>query len=290
MNLRYFFKKANKEKWAIGQFNFSALPQLKGIVEAAQDLKSPIILGTSEGESKFIGLETTVALRDALRKKTNLPIFLNLDHGKSEGLIKLACKLGYDMVHFDGSKMKLSENIKQTKKIVKFAKKFGVLVEGEVGILGTESSKIYKEDFKIKEEYLTKPEEAERFVKETGVGCLAVSIGTFHGMKIKGENPRIRLERLKEIRRKTKGVFLVLHGGSGTQAADIKKAIEIGIVKININTEIRRAFTENLRRTLNKNSEEIVPYKYFSPVVQKVQKVVEKKIKLFKSSNKVEKT
>src|SRR3989338_3512597 len=151
--LKYYFKKAYKEKFAIGQFNFSTFEQVKGIVAAAQNLKSPIILGTSEGESKFVGLTEAVAMRDALRKKTGLPIFLNLDHGKSfsakGGLasgeeysyIKEAIMAGYDMVHFDGSKLSLEENIKISKQVVRYAKWRGVVVEGEVGRIGTDSSK-----------------------------------------------------------------------------------------------------------------------------------------------------
>src|SRR3990167_9616696 len=119
--LKYYFAKAKKEKWAIGQFNFSAFEQVKGMVQAAQNLKSPIILGTSEGESKFVGLQEAVAIRDVLRKKTGLPIFLNLDHGKSFEYIKEAVLAGYDMVHFDGSKLPLEENLKISREVVKFA-------------------------------------------------------------------------------------------------------------------------------------------------------------------------
>ena len=120
-------------------------------------------MGTSEGESKFFGLEEAVALRDVLRKKTGLPIFLNLDHGKSFEYLKQAIDAGYDMVHFDGSKLPLEENIKITKEVVKYAKKKGITVEGEVGRIGTDSSKLYSEKFEIKEEDLTKPEEAKNF-------------------------------------------------------------------------------------------------------------------------------
>src|SRR3989344_9292506 len=111
-SLKYYLNKAYKEHWAIGQFNFSDWSQVKGIVEAAKNLKSPIILGTSEGESNFVGLEEAVAMRNVLRKKTGLPIFLNLDHGKSFEILKGAILSGYDMVHFAGSKLSLEENIK----------------------------------------------------------------------------------------------------------------------------------------------------------------------------------
>lgn len=286
-NLKHYLEKAGLEKWALPQFNFSDLSQLKAIVNSANNLKSPIILGTSEGESKFFGLEEAVALRDISRKKTGLPIFLNLDHGKSFEYLKQAIDAGYDMVHFDGSKLLLEENIKATEEVKKYAKWKGVLVEGEVGRLGSDSSKVYAEKFEIKEENLTKPDDAKNYVKKTGVDLLAVSIGNFHGIEISGIDPNLRLDLLKKIRNEIgEGVFLVLHGGSGTPEDDIKEAIRSGIVKININTELRLAFSGNLRKFLLSNPEEIVPYKFLVDAQKAVERVVELKVKLFGSLNK----
>jgi len=284
--LKYYFQKAQKEKWAIGQFNFSDFSQMKAIIAACNNLKSPLILGTSEGESKFFGLEEAVALRNVLRKKTGLPIFLNLDHGKSFEYLKLAIDAGYDMVHFDGSKLPLEENIKITKEVVKYARKKGVLIEGEVGRLGTDSSKIYTEKFEIKEDDLTKPLDAKDYVKKTGVDLLAVSIGNFHGIEASGIDPNLRLDILKKVEEETNGILLVLHGGSGTPEDDIKEAISLGIVKVNINTELRIAFSGNLRRALRDN-DEIVPYKFLIDAQKSVERVVELKVKLFSSENKI---
>src|ERR1035437_1604984 len=125
-NAKFYLEKAQKEKFAIGQFNFSDFTQMKAILEAAGKLKSPVILGTSEGESKFFGLEEAVALRDVLRKRTGLPVFLNLDHGKTFEYLKEAIDAAYDMVHFDGSKLSFEENVKITKEVVKYAKDKGV--------------------------------------------------------------------------------------------------------------------------------------------------------------------
>ena len=291
-NLKYYFQKAQKEKWAIGQFNFSAYTQLKAIVEAGKNLKSPIILGTSEGESKFFGLEEAVILRNLLRNRLRNPIFLNLDHGKSFDYLKQAIDAGYDMVHFDGSKLPLEENIKISSEVVKYARWRGVLVEGELGIIGTDSSKVYSEKFEIKEENLTKSNEVKNYVEKTGVDLLAVSIGNFHGMESSGQEPRLRLDKLEEINEtlrqsKTKNSFLVLHGGSGTNKEDVKKAIEIGILKININTELRLAYTDALRKALNDNIGEITPYKYLPEAKKSVQDIVESKITLFSSQNRV---
>lgn len=284
-SLAYYFQKAYKEKWAIGQFNFSDFSQVKGIIQAAQSLKAPVILGTSEGESKFVGLQEAVAMRDVLRKKTGLPIFLNLDHGKSFEYVKEAIAAGYDMVHFDGSKSPLGENIKGSREVVRFAKWRGIVVEGEVGTIGTDASKIYQEKFEIKEEDLTHPEDASNYAKKTGVNLLAVSVGTFHGLDIAGVSPHIKLERLEELKNIIK-IPMVLHGGSGTPEDDIKKAIQLGIVKININTETRLAFSNTLRKSLEVNKDEITPYKYLPDAINAVQKVIEEKIVLFGSTNK----
>ena len=194
---------------------------------------------------------------------------------------------GYDSVHFDGSKLPLEENIEKTKEVAKYAKKKGILVEGEVGRIGTDSSTLYSEKFVIKEEDLTKPEEALRYLKETKADLLAISMGNFHGIEISGIDPNLRLDVLKAIREKVGDALLVLHGGSGTPEDDIREAVKNGIVKININTELRLAFSGNLRKALNKDAEVIVPYKYMPEAQMAVEGVVGRKIELFGSANKV---
>jgi len=281
------FKRARSENWALGQFNISNFEILQAIVQASQNLKSPLIIGTSEGESKFLGLKQVVALVRVFRKETGLPLFLNLDHAKSFDYIKEAVDAGYDAVHFDGSKLPLQENIKITKEIVKYCHRRKVLVEGEVGFIPG-SSEIFKKRPKIREKDLTDPDEAEKFVKETRVDSLAINIGNLHGMDVSGINPHINLKRLEEIRKKIGNKsFLVLHGGSGTPEEDIKKAIKLGIVKININTELRLTYTNAIKKVLKENPKEIIPYKYLPQVIEAVQKIIEKKIKLFGSVNKI---
>ena len=286
-SLKHYFNKAQREGWAIGQFNFSDFSQMKAIVQACKNLKSPVLLGTSEGESKFFGLEEAAALRNVLRKKTGLPIFLNLDHGKSFEYVKQVINAGYDMVHFDGSKLPFQENIKISRQVKNYAKWRNVLVEGEVGMIGTDSSKVYQEKFEIIEKNLTKSEEAKEYVKKTGVDLLAVSIGNFHGIEISGVDPNLKLDILNKIKRGIDETLLVLHGGSGIPEEDIREAIGLGIVKININTELRLAFSGNLRRVLNSDPDEIVPYKYLSSAQKSVEKVVTLKIELFGSENKI---
>ena len=272
------FKKAYKENYAIGQFNFSVKEQASGIIKAAKETKSSIILGTSEGESKFLGLKTAVAIKKILEEKLKFPIFLNLDHGKSFEYLKEAIIAGYDMVHFDGSGLDFKENIKITKKVVNFAKKKNILVEGELGYLRGSSS-IHKEKIEIKKEDMTSPEKAKEFVKKTNVDSLAVAIGNVHG--IYAQNPCLDLDLLSKIKEKTKGTPLVLHGGSGISPNQFKKAIKRGIVKININTEIRKAWRNGVEKSFKKNANEITPYKLLPKAIEEVQKIAYKKIKLF---------
>lgn len=279
MELDQILKKAKREKWAIGQFNFSTIEQLKGIIGAAKKLSAPVILGTSEKESKFLGLEETIAQVRILENKMGLKLFLHLDHGKDLNYIKRAIDLGFDSVHFDGSELPFKENLKLTKEIVNYGHKKDVLVEGELGYLRGESRFFQKKKVAIKKEDLTKPEQAQEFVEKTKVDLLAPAIGNVHG--IYPEMPELDFERLKEINQKT-DAFLVLHGGSGLSRDEIKKAIKSGIQKININTELRLVWRESLQKIL-KTSKEIKPYIILPQVSQAIEKKVEEYIKLFRS-------
>jgi ketose-bisphosphate aldolase len=275
--LKYFLKKAQKEKWAIGQFNFCALEQLRGIIQAAQELKAPIILGTSQGEIEFFGIQEAVLLRDIYRKKIFPYIYLNLDHGRDINLIKEAIDFGYDCVHFDGSGLSLKENIKLTKEIVKYAHKKGVLVEGEMeSIKG--SSEIHPKIGQSKKYRFTNPKTALQFIKETNIDSLAVNIGNLHGVY---KRPiKLDIQRLKEIKQLI-SLPLVLHGGSGTDKNNVKQAIRSGIVKININTEIRIVWKSSLYESL-KNKKSVKPYKILPEVVEKIKEKTKEKISLFR--------
>lgn len=276
MNLEHLFQKAQKENWAIGQFNFSTIEILKAAIFAAQKLKAPIIVGTSEGESKFFGLKEAVSIVNSL-KNIWPSTFLSLDHGKGFNYIKKAIDAGYDYVHFDGSDLPLNENIRITREVVKYAKKRQVLVEGEIGIIGTA---------KDKKGILTEPNEALDFFEKTKVAGLAISIGNIHGIETNEE--KINFGRLKEIKEKFKNnPFLVLHGGSWISKEVIVKAIKLGIVKININTELRLAYKKTLSQIFKGIPDEIVPYKYLPKVIEAVQKIIEGKILLFGSAKKV---
>jgi fructose-bisphosphate aldolase, class II len=283
MEFSRYFKKAQKGGWAIGQFNVSDMNALKGVVAAAVKLKSPIIVGTSEGESGFLGLKEAVSLVDFYNRKTGLPILLNLDHGRSLEYIKRAINEGYSAVHFDGSKLPLDENIKIARKVKDYAQKKGVLVEGEMDAVSGSSS-LLKKAPEAKGVKLTDPLEAKRFAEASGIDSLAVSIGTFHG-QVPGFKPKIDIRRLKDIKSRLRDTFLVMHGGSGVSEKDIRSAVSLGIVKINVNTELRVAYSQGLKKGLSGG--ETTPYKYLPLAVEAVQRVVEKKIKLFGSSNKI---
>lgn len=281
-------KSAQDGKYAIGQFNISNLEQLRAVCETAAVLKSPVIIGTSEGERKFIGLKQIVAMVRVWQEETGLPIILNADHSKSFEAAKEAFDAGYLGIHFDGSELAYEENLKITKQVVEYVKSKNpeAVVEGELGrVLG--GSQIHREAIELKESDFTDPDLAEDFVKESGIDSLAISYGNVHGIFGKGleGNEKLDIERLKAIRKKV-GAFLVLHGGSGINASEIKESIKNGIVKININTELRVAYVNTLREVLNK-SDETTPYKIWPPAIEAVKRVVEEKIKLFGSSNKI---
>ncbi len=287
MNLKEILQKATKENWATGHFNASELDQMRAIVEACKDVGAPAIIGTSEGEAKHFGYTEAVALRDILRKKYGIPIFLNADHHKSVEAAKQAIDAGYDSVHIDLSKESLGDNIKGTKAVVEYARrKSKINVEGEVGYFVTESSKKYKEKIEIPPESLTKPEEAERYVKETGVDRFAGAYGSIHG--IAANEPKLDIERIKEIRsRLPEDVALVLHGGSGINDEQFREAIKAGIANIHISTELRVAFAEALKKTLAEELDEVAMYKLDKSANEAMKELVKEKLILFGSTNKI---
>ena len=290
--MKDILRKAQSGKYAIGSFNFSTAEILKAIVLAAKDLKAPIIVSTSEGEASFFGMREAAALVDAWSAATKLPIILNLDHGKSPETIKKAIAAGYNAIHFDGSHLPYLENLAQKKRIVDYVRSVEktfdrqIIVEGELGYLRGSSS-LHKEALKIEPEDLTTADQASDFIKYSGIDSLAIVIGNAHGVFAQGEE-KLNLERLAEINEAVgDSVFLVLHGGSGIPSGDIRMAIKWGIVKININTELRVAYKDALKQELKESPKETTPYKILEPSFQAVKKVVEGKITLFGSNNKI---
>jgi len=278
-----FIKEAEEKKVAIGHFNVSDIVGLKAVFEAARELNVPVIIGVSEGEWGFIGAKQISALVKSLREGYDYPIFLNADHTHSLEKLKEAIEAGFDSAVFDGSKLPLDENIKKTKEAVELAKSINpdFLVEGETGYIGSGSVvlKEIPEGAAVNPKDFTKSEDAAKFIKETGVDLFAPAVGNIHGI-IAGGNPRLDIRRIEEIR-KSVGVPLVLHGGSGIKDEDFPAAIGAGISIIHINTELRVAWRKGMEVALNQNSEEIVPYKVLPRAVEEIKAVVIQRLKLF---------
>src|SRR3989338_9196671 len=287
MNLstKQHFQKAEREGYAIGQFNVSTADQIKAIMKVAVKLKSPVIFGTSEGERDFLGVREAVKLCEAYEEETGLPIILNADHTKSADKVEEALKAGYNSIHFDGSELDYEENIKQTKYVVQMCARFSpdISVEGELGHLAG-VSKIIKEKVEIKPEYYTDPAQAADFVARTGVDRMAIIIGNSHGISI--DEPKLDIERLAQSYTLLKGkAVIVLHGGSGIPDDQIQASIQNGIRKINVNTELRAAFHDTLKKVLDE-TDETTPYKYLVSAMDAMGNVVDNKIMLFGRANK----
>ena len=283
--LREYIKEADEKGIAIGHFNISNLEALHGIYNAAKKLNLQIIIGLSEGEEEFVGKNEAVALIHEIRERDNYPIFLNADHHYSFESVKASLDAGYDSAIIDAVKLPLEENIALTKKCVDYARELSkkenrdILIEAEIGFIGI-SSKILEEIPEgVSEATMTTPEDAKYFVEKTGIDLLAPSVGNVHGM-VKGGNPRLHPERVKAIREAT-GIPLVLHGGSGTMNEDFISCIKEGIDIVHINTEIRVAYRDALKKFLDENPNEVAPYKFLRSGVEAIEKVVEERLKLF---------
>ena len=270
-------QKATDEGFAIGSFNAGNLEVFRAVCEQAGEMQSPVLIETSPGETKFLGKEVIVGLRDAYREMFGIPIFLNLDHAEEVGDCMEAIEAGYDVIHYDGSHGDYGENVKNAKVVVEAARKAGrdIVVEGEMDRLPTKSSKVYEEQIpqEVIESSYTDPDAAAKFVEETGIDTLASVFGNVHGLL--PEQPKLDLELLKRIREANPDIFLSMHGSSGIPDEQVSEAIPIGrISKINLNTELRKAFREN---------KELAPYKFMPSSIEAVKAVVKNKIEAYGS-------
>ncbi len=259
VNVKEMLKKAKEGKYAVAQFNINNLEWTKAILEACEQEKSPVILGVSEGAAKYMGGFVAVSgmvngLVDSL--EINVPVALHLDHGTSFESCKNAIDAGFTSVMIDASKYDLDGNIKTTKEVVDYANSKGVSVEAELGHVGGE------EDGIIGGILYANKDECVKLVAETGIDCLAAALGSVHG-PYKGE-PKLGFEEMEEISNAIP-IGLVLHGGSGIPTHQIKKSIELGTVKINVNTELQMEFTKTVREVLNSDLDVYDPRKYLGP-------------------------
>jgi fructose-bisphosphate aldolase class II len=275
---------AQRKRIAIGHFNVSDLVGLKAVTGAAQTLKVPVLVGTSEGERSFLGVHEIVAVVASLRRELEHPIFLNADHTHSFDRAIEAAKAGYDMIGFDGSTLPLEKNVELTRQAVEAVKSINprIVVEGELGFIGS-GSEIH-ESVPESSRLLTKTEDATRFVEATQIDVLAPAVGNMHGLlksMISGDvRKRLDIGRIREIAAAT-AVPLTLHGGSGTDDGDFQKAISAGITIVHISTELRLAWRHGLEAALAENSDEVVPYKIYGKSLLAMVAVADRRLRLF---------
>jgi fructose-bisphosphate aldolase, class II len=281
-SLRNALTGLQKEGAAIGHFNVADLTLVKAVVAAAAETKLPVLIGASEGEREFFGVRQLATLVRSLREESSLPVFLNADHTHSLAKAVEAAKAGFDCVTIDFSALPWDQNVASTKEAAQAIKAVNpaILAEGEIGDIGTGSE--------IKETAqggkLSTPEEARQFVEATGVDILAPAVGNMHGMlmsMVQGKAKKhLNIERIGQIKQAA-GVFLTLHGGSGTEDEDFRRAIAAGINIVHINTELRVAWRRSLEQNLARDANEVVPYKILRPVVDAVKQVVSSRLRLF---------
>lgn len=284
-NLLETLKAADKSQTAVGHFNVSDSVVLQAVTSAARDAGLPVIIGLSEGERKFFGVREAAAMVNAIRESYGRPVFLNADHTHSLESAIAAAKAGFDSVVFDRSSLPFEQNIIETKQAVEALKSINpaFVVEGEIGDIGTGSQIHDKAPDRL---VLTTPEEARQFIKETKVDVLAPAVGNMHGMlksMIDGAaKKRLDVARIRELKQAT-GIFMTLHGGSGTNDSDLRQAIRSGMTIVHVNTELRVAWRKALEQSLARDEAEVVPYQILAEPFRAVQAVVHQRLDVFNS-------
>ncbi len=277
-------KKAKAGHYAVGQFNINNLEWTKSILTTAEELKSPVILGVSEGAGKYMtGYKTVAAMVKAMIEELNItvPVALHLDHGSYEGCYK-CIKAGFSSIMFDGSHYPIEENVEKTKELVKVAHEMGLSIEAEVGSIGGE------EDGVVGMGECADPDECKA-IADLGIDFLAAGIGNIHG-KYPANWKGLSFETLAAIQEKTGEMPLVLHGGTGIPADMIKKAIDLGVAKINVNTECQLSFAAATREYIEAGKDQqgkgFDPRKLLAPGAAAIKETVKEKMELFGSVGK----
>lgn len=284
VHIKKIVAKAKQGNYCIGAFNVVNLETTLGVARAAVKVKAPVIIQVSEKTIEYAGLKpiTHIVQTIAKNEAANVPVALHLDHGHSFKSVSECINAGFSSIHIDASDLPFDENVKITKESADYAHKHGVWAQGELGrIFGKEG--LINGNFEKIEEFLTDPQQAAEFVKKTGIDTLAISVGTYHG-RFKGKE-KIYFDRLDEIR-KVVDVPLVLHGASGVPDKDLAKAAQHGVSIVNIDTSLRVAFTEALKKTCQSETDYVDPRKILQPSIEAVSKVVERKVKYLGSKNK----
>jgi tagatose 1,6-diphosphate aldolase GatY/KbaY len=279
VNTKEMLLKAQKEGYAVPAFNVHNLETIQVIVEAAAELRSPVILAGTPGTFQYGGRDYIQAIAETAAKRYDVPIALHLDHHETLEDIQASVELGTKSVMIDASHHPFEENIKTVKEVVEYAHQHGATVEAELGRLGGQEDDLVVDEA---DSFYTDPAAAKEFVDRTGIDSLAVAIGTAHGL-YKSE-PKLDFERLAQIK-ETVDVPLVLHGASGISVEDVRKAIELGCCKVNIATELKIPFSSAVRTYLVENEDANDPRKYMAPGKEAMKKVVKDKILMCKSEN-----
>ena len=267
--------RARREKWALGEFNLSNLEVLQAIVAAANELRSPVIVGVSMGTLRYLGLNYLHGLIPAARAEARVPLFFHLDHGADFETIQRVIEIGFDSVMLDTSRLPLEENVREVRRAVEFAHAHGAAVEAQVGEAGDEEKGIEGEEF-------TRPEDVPAFVQRTGIDFLAFSFGSKPG-RLEGESAP-DLEVVRSVAA-ISPVPCVLHGASSIPDDFIRQAIALGAAKINIDAHLRKAFTRTLKETYSQAQVPTDPRVAMRAVREAVQAAVMEKMRLFGSSN-----
>lgn len=280
VDTREMLIKARKEGYAVPAFNIHNLETIQTVIEAASELKSPLILAATPGTMDYAGRAYIQAIAEVAATVNDIPIALHLDHHETIETIKESLELGVKSVMIDGSHGSFEDNIAITKQVVELAHKYGATVEGELGkLVGQEDDMIVE----AKDAEYTDPDAAKEFVERTGIDSLAMAIGTGHG--VYESEPNLDFERLKQIKNLV-SVPLVLHGASGISKEDVQRSIELGSAKVNISTELKIPFSDTLRKFLIDNPEETDTRKYMNPAKAAMKKVAKEKILMCMSDNK----
>ena len=284
--LHEVLEEAEGSKVALGHFNISDLVTLRAVAESARELSVPVLVGVSEGEREFMGVRQIAALVRSIRDEYGLAIYLNADHTHSLEKAVEAAAAGFDAIVFDSSQKPFAENVLETKRAVEAVKAINpsIVVEGEIGDIGS-GSEIH-EAIPDSSRTLTTVEQARQFVAATGIDILAPAVGNMHGLlrgMARGEmRKHLDIDRISEIKAAT-GVFMTLHGGSGTDEEDLRKAIAAGMNLVHINTELRLAWRRGIESALANQPREVAPYKILPAALEAVKGVVLNKLKLFRS-------
>ncbi len=272
---------ARARRYAVAAFNTNNLEYTQAILEAASDLNAPVIVSAAKSEIDYMNGFTFVAMVRTLAAKLAIPVAIHLDHGPSYEEALRCIHYGFTSVMYDGSRLRLEENIAITRRIVEAAHACGISVEGEIGVIG--QAEDGPEGAKSESDALASPVECERFVRETGVDFFAAAIGNAHGLYKK--KPKLDFDRLSDIERRT-GIPLVLHGGTGIPVEDIKRAISISVAKINFSTIMRQGYIETMRKTLAANPGELDLMKLLTPSKNAMKEIARQHILMCGSDHK----